>query len=259
MIGTMSDTADKRLLVIGDVHGKFEELIDLLDRRDIRNAGLIQVGDFGVGFDTPELEGSRLAALDARLAEADSTMYVLRGNHDDPGYFVEPGISSSGASLQRPLPRYAHIHFLPDYSVMEPGGRRILVVGGAISVDRKARVPGATYWEDEEFRLDPERLAALDLHDLWAVATHTAPDFAEPVHSRSLELFAYTFGDETLVDEAKREREALTELHRLVSARANPRYWFYGHFHAYVNSRIGDTTFVMLPELGLFEPQGSGD
>ena len=39
-----------RILYLGDTHGNFNLINQYLKRFDIKNAYIIQVGDFGVGF-----------------------------------------------------------------------------------------------------------------------------------------------------------------------------------------------------------------
>jgi predicted phosphodiesterase len=236
--------ADRRLLFLGDVHGEFEAMLAHLDRYEVRDADLVQVGDFGVGFGSPESELEQLESLDRSLAERGCTLYAIRGNHDNPASFAP------GATLPT-----ENVRLVPDYTLLELSGRRILCVGGAISLDRKGRILNYSWWANEGFRLDPAALARLDLSDLWAVVTHNAPDFAEPGNMvRPRAHYVRTYRDPTLPRDVQLERAAVTELHRLVMARATPQYWFYGHYHQYANVKIGDTTFVMVPELGSYSP-----
>src|SRR5919198_5681056 len=125
--------------------------------RQLRSYGitkqeLIQVGDFGVGFGPRAQEQADLLALDAVLADTGNTLWVIRGNHDDPAYFT--GVAGVPC---------ARIRFLPDYSLLSVEGRKILCVGGATSSDRLLRTPGRDYLLDEGVRLDEQRIAGLNL------------------------------------------------------------------------------------------------
>ena len=229
------------MIFIGDAHGRFPELRDRLARFGMEGQTLIQVGDFGVGFRLLPEELRELASLDTLLAEAGNTLYVIRGNHDNPTYFVP------NSPLNLP-----HITFLEDYSLLEVEGRKLLLAGGAISIDRRVRKEGVSYWRDEGFRLDLRRLEQLDLVDLWAVVTHTAPTFVEP-HELSDLVRYYLENDPELLPELREERQAVDRLYEAVTARSHPEYWLYGHFHSYTNHLIEGTKFIMLNELQFYE------
>jgi len=231
---------DVRVIVIGDVHGQWTALLQRLRRYDITDQDLIQVGDFGVGFGPSGQEQGDLRILDAALAGTGNTLWVIRGNHDDPAYFNDP----------RPSP-YRHIRFLPDYSIEIVGGRKILFVGGATSVDRIERTAGKDYWPGEAFLLVEHQVASLDLEGLWAIVTHTAPDFTAPTR---LDTIARSFvtRDPTLSHDLAAERKAVTGLYDLVTRHVRPQYWFYGHFHTSVHEEIAGTRFVMLAIMELY-------
>jgi hypothetical protein len=91
---------------------------------------------------------------------------------------------------------------------------------------------------------------------LWAVVTHTAPDFAPP-----LRLHTPPFsvpGDPDLFTDLRRERSALTRLHTLLTAQARPAYWFYGHFHASAREEIAGTRFVMVASMEMYGVWSAG-
>jgi hypothetical protein len=80
----------------------------------------IQVGDFGMGFNPapPTL------APEHRF---------IRGNHDNPQLCAE------------------HPNWIADGSIEDlPSGAKMMLIGGALSVDREMRVEGITWWRDEE-------------------------------------------------------------------------------------------------------------
>jgi predicted phosphodiesterase len=235
------------MIIIGDVHGKFTDLAHKLLEAKVEHQALIQLGDFGLGFYPPEGEYQLLELLNHVLQAGENQMYVIRGNHDDPAYFTGDDR----------WPEFANIHLLPDYSILEAEGKRVLLAGGAISVDRKARAKGASWWPDEGFRLDEEALAALDLTDLWAVVTHAAPTVAPPNRLSQIVLF-FADRDRTLLSELNQERAELDKLRDAIMKHSTPEYWFYGHYHFHVQRRIEGTNFVLLDELRFFEVPANG-
>ena len=135
---------------LGDIHGDFY-CIERFCRKnkEKKKINLIQVGDFGAGFDfnIPGQFMIKMDSLNGILAEYNITLYVLRGNHDDPQYFT--GTYENF---------WSNIKLMPDYSVVEIEGKRVLMVGGAISIDRLGRAEGKSWWSDEVFVLDEEKL-----------------------------------------------------------------------------------------------------
>jgi UDP-2,3-diacylglucosamine pyrophosphatase LpxH len=153
------------VIVIGDVHREWDALARQLRFYGITQQELIQVGDFGVGFGPRADEQAELLALDAVLADTGNTLWVIRGNHDDPAYFTDAALVPC-----------ARIRFVPDYSLLTVDGRTILCAGGATSSDRVLRTPGRDYWPTEGFHLDEQRIEALNLEGLWATLGHNSLD-----------------------------------------------------------------------------------
>jgi UDP-2,3-diacylglucosamine pyrophosphatase LpxH len=82
---------------------------------------------FSIGFTTPENDMRILEDLNEQLKKKNITMYAIRGNHDNPAFFKGDHILSN-------------LKLLPDYTVLDLEGKKILLVGGAVSVDRVPRL-----------------------------------------------------------------------------------------------------------------------
>jgi hypothetical protein len=65
-------------------------------------------------------------------------------------------------------------------------------------------------------------------------------------------------GDTDLFTDLRRERRALTRLHSLLTARARPAYWFYGHFHGSAREAIAGTLCVMVASMELYGAWAAG-
>jgi predicted phosphodiesterase len=233
---------------VGDIHGDTMAMCSLLNRLEVRGRTVVQVGDFGIGFHgDPISEGRALQFPNNSMIAGGNVLLVVRGNHDDPRYFDG---TVGGKS---------YVRFLADYTVQLVEGRKVLFVGGAISIDRKARKEGVSWWPGEGFRYDPAALERLDLSDLYAVVTHTAPDFAPPVAFDDL-VRAYLKGDPKLERELRAERAAVASLYkRLARSRHAPRYWVYGHFHAHHELEYRGTHFVGLDVCEAWMPEEWGE
>jgi hypothetical protein len=126
----------------------------------------------------------------------------------------------------------------------------LLCVGGAISIDRKARPP-RLYWPTEGFALDLNRLAALDLAEVSVVVTHTAPDDVAPLTITPL-VRQFVPGDPHLLDDLREERQRMALLRTQILERASPHLWCYGHFHTTAREHVGPLAYVLLDILEMY-------
>lgn len=216
------------ILLLGDVHGNFEDLKSSILRSDLRDSTIICVGDFGVRFVLDHV----LLDLNTFLSERNLCIMTIRGNHDDPSYF-------DGSH------DYSNLLFLPDYTLLSIEGQSFLFIGGAHSVDRKAphRVQGKSWWKGEPFNLN-KRL--LPKHEIDVLVTHSAsPTIVKRLRSLiNLNDVAKHYGDFNLVADCKKEQEDID----FVLQKCRPKYHYCGHFHesvvVHLNNIKGDKTCV---------------
>ena len=245
------------LYFCGDVHGKYKELVwKLCEKNDIRDSGILVLGDFGIGFtrDMSDLYNK----TEKKLEDRNLTIYVLRGNHDDPQYFTDEEKYS-----------YPRLRFLEDHRVYNICDRSIYIIGGANSTDanidsecttivdrkveteerlREHKLP--TWWEDEPV---VEKLDDLPTR-VDIIASHCAPLNFDPVLMRTSEISVPQF--EKILEERKYLEYVLNEV------RAD--YWFYGHYHkSYTGTYnrliyrcLGELELYLAPEHKQTNPQG---
>lgn len=213
----------EQVYLIGDVHGSWGPLWKEISENKKRI--YIQVGDFGVGFRHKAVEDDQLKALNKILVETESILLVVRGNHDDPAYF------NGKADLEK-------IKFLPDYTSLKIQGKHFLFIGGGISIDRKYRAVGHSYWCDEAVKRGELPKEKVDI-----LVTHSAPDFCTPVGINDLVL-NFAERDAHLLKELEAERALLAELFREI----RPSRHYYGHFHFSSSEIIDDCEHVLLAE-----------
>jgi hypothetical protein len=221
------------MLFIGDVHGDWMRLITLVMQHGLGQQAIIQVGDFGVGFDTVANDRARLQILNTVLEQRDLTLYVVRGNHDDPSWFHDH---------RHDLDR---IRLVCDYETLLIDGQHILCVGGAVSIDRRLRQREQLgWWAQEGVRLCLDQLTGQP--DM--VVTHSAPDFCPP-HRLGALVHEFARHDPALLADIAAERQALTLLFKALD-RQRLRLWVYGHFHQRLEHEHAGVRFRGLPELG---------
>lgn len=193
---------------IGDIHGNNDAIIRL--NKLVKDSTIISVGDYGIGFQQNKKKEERIQQnLNDELQVNSNKLLVVRGNHDDPSYFRKE------TSL-----KLSNIEFLEDYALRDFNGFRILFVGGAISVDRKYRRQGVSYWEDEVFVLNKDKIQECDI-----LITHSAPSWVGPCDK--LDISGFCANDFSLWDECVKERKDIDELIKLSKAKKH----YCGHFH----------------------------
>lgn len=211
------------MIFSGDWHGKFDYIKELIIKLDIQNDDIIQVGDFGVGFNFDDL--TKLHVFNYFLAHRNLHVYAIRGNHDDPRYF-----------MGRYMNIFSNLHLVPDYTLLEIQGHKIFCVGGAISIDRlrmkremeKEESAGTLpiYFENEKFVLNTDRLDYFKNVGIDVVVTHTAPSYCLPYTKGS-----YDESDTKLPEELIRERADCAILMDILLETNPIEKHFYGHFH----------------------------
>lgn len=131
-----------KIAFIGDQHGNnnnFFKLIDYVEKTHNPDC-YYQAGDFGLmgdGF------LARLDKISRLMKKLDKICYLIDGNHDNHAWL---GAKISG---KRTVELAPHVIYLRRGEVITLGGKNILGVGGALSVDRVYRKEGRDWWREE--------------------------------------------------------------------------------------------------------------
>ncbi len=230
------------MFVIGDTHG-LRPVFNIIEDNKFSGENLIHVGDFGLGFQDVGRDIKNLELLDEALMDTNNQLYVIRGNHDNPIFWDK----SKGLNL----PTFHYLHLIEDYSVIEIEGQKILFIGGATSIDRRPRMRDTppTWWKDEVFNFDPEKIKGIT--DIDIVITHTAPSFAYPHGSNNSLVNHYAIGEKMhgydLHEELETERMLVDDLFYGLHKQNNKiKKWYYGHFHNSKRRNHHGTEFILL-------------
>lgn len=218
------------MYLLGDLHGSYKRLLDF------KRGNIIQVGDFGMIGKLHEEEKS-LDYYNPILAGRGVHAYVIRGNHDNPMYWDG-----------RYEGRWSNITLVPDYTVLALEGRKILCIGGAISVDRSQLIEGRNWWKEEEFDYNEEGLmAVLNSHDrIDVVVTHTCPEFCKPRSGSHSDLIDHhSIFDKHLKLELAAERQLMSRAYELIKPHGLTE-WYYGHYHFNWDETIEHVRFRLL-------------
>lgn len=222
------------LILIGDIHSDFGYIEHLVQASGVINHNLVQVGDFGVGFDDAGKLAARLKSLNNVLQNTGNTLWVIRGNHDDPAYFGGTDVLKARIGEVALEFEFSNINFLKDYSCVDFKSYSMFCVGGAYSIDRSRREEGIGYWADEIVQEIPENLPS---DKELVVVTHTCPNEGIPVVTNMSYIERITGGGKAMEDFLKgstRERNILSTLKDRLLANGNRILrWYNGHFHVY--------------------------
>lgn len=219
--------------ITGDKHGDFEE-VDLFCRQwqTRRSDLLIVLGDAGINY----FQDARALAMKQHLAQLPITLFCVHGNHEArpervPGYVLREDF---GGQVYVD-PRFPNQIFPVDGAIYTLGGHRVLVIGGAYSVDKFYRLRNRwTWFEDEQpsaaIKARTEAALAAEGWRVDAVLSHTCP-FSRIPHDK---LPPLGFNEE--VDQST--ERWLEQVRR----RLTYRRWFAGHYH--IDREVDDFVFL---------------
>ena len=246
-----------KLMFLSDIHGQFNIIHQHVKKYGIKDANIIQIGDFGVGFNTIEKEKRLLEMYHTQLVKNNVHVWAIRGNHDYKPHFDNDPFG------------FTNIHLVSDYTVLELCDKRILCIGGAVSVDRKWRytfkqkqgifenqtLGKESWWPDEVFVLDRDKLS--EMRNIDIVVTHTAPHYCEPDNTFGFGPFVESIvretGDNELKADLLEERQAMTEAFSILKMNNDIKLHIYGHFHKSWNSLMYGTEHRLLNVNELWE------
>jgi DNA repair exonuclease SbcCD nuclease subunit len=226
----MKDTKDQ-IILVGDIHGEFPRLNYDIKRYGYTDAYIIQCGDTGFGFHHPNEEKKLIKPLQETLFKNNLHLYMIRGNHCNPSYFSQ---------TNNPFD-FSNITLLSDYSELNLLGKSILLIGGAVSVDRRFRHEGKTWWSDENFNLKLEDQFPYKDREYDLVVTHTRPSVCGAF--KGFDNIKYWCDqDPDLINDLIIESQSMDKLWEWTK----PKWFCYGHFHKSLTTQYENTTFKCL-------------
>lgn len=227
----------KKIYAVGDIHGEFPTFADdLVNSCKVSNCCVIVCGDIGLGFFSRERTKEFFQKMQTKFSAKNIFVIFFRGNHDDPKWFeyIDDEFASD----------YPNVIIAEDFTIVEHNNEnypyRILLWGGAVSIDRTMRTLDKSYWHGEEVL--PLPVEFREDKEINCVCTHSAPDFCLPINSDNLKGFFAR--DLQLEKDLEDERMTLSQgAYALFNAnRSTLSLWLYGHYHEiyYNNSRMND-------------------
>lgn len=208
----------QQLLIAGDWHQNLDAAQHAIGAAAENNAThVIQLGDFGLwqtddGF-------AFLDGVNAACADANVTVLWIDGNHEDFTYL--DGFPVDDMTGLRPIRE--HVAYIPRGSRWVWNSVTFAGLGGAVSVDKPARVAGRDWFVEETISLrqanelvDGGLVDVLFTHD--APAQVPIPGLATSAHLWPADMLA----------QAQAHRELLDGVVEQVA----PVHVFHGHYHS---------------------------
>lgn len=190
------------IALTGDTHRDFHRIWDFAEEMGTtQNDILIILGDAGINYYLDQDD----QAVKEDLSALPLTLLCVKGNHElhaDEIADYEKIPWHGGVAYQEP--DYPNLLFAKDGEIYELEGKRAIVIGGAYSVDKFARLRFGAAWFDTEQPSDAVKdYVETQLERAgWRVdyvLSHTAPLSYEPTHAFLPGL------DQTTVDKSTEE------------------------------------------------------
>jgi hypothetical protein len=173
---------------------------------------IVHLGDFGFLFPQEYVD-----AVDLALSQAGIELWFVDGNHESFDRLHKWPIGVDGRRQLTP-----NLYHLPRGFRWSWGARTFLAVGGACSVDRRWRIPGESWWPEEELT-DDDVARACNGGVVDVLVAHDCPTGVEiPYLRKSSHMWP---PDALVAADAHRWK-----LRRVVDA-VQPRTIWHGHYH----------------------------
>ena len=214
--------------LVSDLHRNYYNRFKYYDWQKDPDHALIVLGDLGFNYLLDERDKDWKRGF---CNKYDFQLYAVRGNHEErpqniTGMQLVYDENVNGEVYWEP--EYPNIHYFKDFGEYEINGYKVLILGGAYSVDKYYRIamhPNSSWtgWFAEEQLNDTERAAAAELckgksYDF--VLSHTCPISWEP---RDLFL--------SVVDQSTVDKTMELWLEDIKSS-FSWNIWLFGHYHA---------------------------
>jgi hypothetical protein len=212
MIELPSDVT--RLAFLGDLHCDYEYTRKAIVRAKKEGAQVIvQLGDFGYQFPDTYLD-----MIQGWMHSYGMLFTFIDGNHENFDILYSYPVSEDG--VRRLRERLWH---LPRGFRWNWSGVNFLALGGAHSVDKSGRTPGASWWPQEHINY-AEFATTIEGGPTDVMVTHDCP-----------KGFDLKLGDSSWIPE---EDLVSADMHRhivfSVVQAVTPKWLFHGHYHKYL-------------------------
>ena len=213
----------------GDIHGNLFEIIDFINRFNLgKNDNIIILGDCGIAWRKDKKDLAQNIKLWNECGNG-VKLYFIDGNHENFNILNSLPIESNMGKIAD------NIYHLRRGQVYEFENKKILVCGGADSIDKYRRIENFTWWKEEA--ISQETIDDIPAGHYDYVLTHCCP--RSVFEKNRIYLSTLQFLDENKINHSS--EDMLEQLKNKITF----DHWFFGHYH--INRNL-DEKFTCLFE-----------
>jgi UDP-2,3-diacylglucosamine pyrophosphatase LpxH len=213
----------------GDIHGNLFEIIDFINRFNLgKNDNIIILGDCGIAWRKDRKDLDQNIKLWNQCSNG-VKLYFLDGNHENFNILNSLPIENNMGKIAD------NIYHLRRGQVYEFENKKILVCGGADSIDKYRRIENFTWWKEET--ISQETIDDIPAGHYDYVLTHCCP--RSVFEKNKIYLSTLQFLDENKIN--YNSEDMLEQLKNKITF----DHWFFAHYH--INRNL-DEKFTCLFE-----------
>ena len=213
----------------GDIHGNLFEVIEFINRFELgENDNIIILGDCGIAWRKDRKDLDQNIKLWNEYSNG-VKLYFLDGNHENFNILNSLPIENNMGKIAD------NIYHLRRGQIYEFEGKKILVCGGADSIDKYRRVENFTWWKEET--ISQETIDNIPAGHYDYVLTHCCP--RSIFDNNRVYLSTLQFLDENKINH--NSEDMLEQLKDKITF----DHWCFGHYH--INRNL-DNKFTCLFE-----------
>lgn len=163
--------------ITGDKHAEFENVINFcVKNRTTKDDIMIILGDAGINYYANEFD----LPLKNKLKEIPITFFCIHGNHEERPENIESYKTKKFLNgLVYYEEEFPNILFAKDGEIYDINNKKVLVIGGAYSIDKYYRLAYGYNWYESEQPSEETKKKVFDLINkikkVDIVLTHTCP------------------------------------------------------------------------------------
>lgn len=203
----------------GDIHGNLFEVIDFINRFNLgKNDNIIILGDCGIAWRKDKKDLAQNIKLWNECGNG-VKLYFIDGNHENFNILNSLPIENNMGKIAD------NIYHLRRGQVYEFENKKILVCGGADSIDKYRRIENFTWWKEEA--ISQETIDDIPAGHYDYVLTHCCP--RSVFEKNRIYLSTLQFLDENKINHSS--EDMLEQLKNKITF----DHWFFGHYHINCN------------------------
>ncbi|MDD7756840.1 MAG: metallophosphoesterase [Clostridiales bacterium] len=211
----------------GDIHGNLFEIIDFINRFNLgKNDNIIILGDCGIAWRKDKKDLIQNIKLWNECGNG-VKLYFIDGNHENFNILNSLPIENNMGKIAD------NIYHLRRGQVYEFENKKILVCGGADSIDKYRRIENFTWWKEET--ISQETIDDIPAGHYDYVLTHCCP--RSVFEKNRIYLSTLQFLDENKINHSS--EDMLEQLKNKITF----DHFYFGHYHI---DRVLDDKFRCL-------------